>query len=261
MIKVIYDGRLGNRLFQYCFGRILAEELGYQLEAEPISGFPGTEERVVGRVVCDEDPLIFSRTDHPDLNQLLNSPPGRSIVVNAYLQDYKYYSRYLPRIRDWLRLAPYDRQEFQSGPETLVLHVRLGDYLQGLWALSPDFYCRIIDSQPHESLIIVTDSPYSNFLDYFEQYTPRIISSDEMSDFRWLTNASKLVLSQSTFGWWAAILSEAEVWMPVTEDSVWSPHSEHIDLRVSNNPKWQTVLAESLPRFHRYVHDARHLRQ
>ena len=31
MISVNYAGRLGNNIFQYCFGRILAEELGYMM--------------------------------------------------------------------------------------------------------------------------------------------------------------------------------------------------------------------------------------
>lgn len=31
MISVNCAGRLGNNIFQYCFGRILAEELGYTM--------------------------------------------------------------------------------------------------------------------------------------------------------------------------------------------------------------------------------------
>ncbi len=38
MIEVRYKGRLGNNLFQYCFGRILAESLGFTLKAEYIEG-------------------------------------------------------------------------------------------------------------------------------------------------------------------------------------------------------------------------------
>ena len=47
MIHVEYGGRLGNNLFQYCFGRILATELGYKLEAPRINGFQGTWDNVM----------------------------------------------------------------------------------------------------------------------------------------------------------------------------------------------------------------------
>lgn len=40
MIEVRYRNRLGNNLFQYALGRILAEEKGYALKAAPIAGFP-----------------------------------------------------------------------------------------------------------------------------------------------------------------------------------------------------------------------------
>lgn len=32
MIKINYIGRLGNNIFQYCFGRIIAEELKYSID-------------------------------------------------------------------------------------------------------------------------------------------------------------------------------------------------------------------------------------
>ena len=48
MVEVRYQNRLGNRLFQYCIGRILAEGLGYAPAAGPVEGFPGTAAMVGG---------------------------------------------------------------------------------------------------------------------------------------------------------------------------------------------------------------------
>ena len=39
MIQVNFLGRLGNNLFQYAFGRILAESMGYALRSPKISYF------------------------------------------------------------------------------------------------------------------------------------------------------------------------------------------------------------------------------
>ena len=48
MVEVKYIGRLGNNLFQYCLGRIIAEGLGYKLKVDPIPGFPNTNKPVEG---------------------------------------------------------------------------------------------------------------------------------------------------------------------------------------------------------------------
>ena len=44
--KFAYKALIGNNMFQYCLGRILAEELGFALQAEAIPGFPNTAERI-----------------------------------------------------------------------------------------------------------------------------------------------------------------------------------------------------------------------
>jgi len=70
MIKVNYDGNLGNNLFQYCFGRILAEELGYQLVANSIPGFPRTFDEISGFNYQDRQQIIL-RGQKPNLDFLL----------------------------------------------------------------------------------------------------------------------------------------------------------------------------------------------
>ncbi len=252
MIQVIYSGRLGNQLFQYCFGRILAEELGYKLSAEPIEGFPGTFEAVPGQEFSSESPIIFSGGDRPDLDELLRNPPQCRIIANAYFQLYAYYVRYLDRIRHWLRLAEYDRSGFHSDADTLVVHIRLGDYFTQGWTLTPESYISMIEAIPHRSLVILTDSPRSHFLEPFRRFRPEIVICDTMDAFKWMLNAPKLVISQSTFSWWAAILSNAEVWMPETPYSIWSRRSK-INLRVYDNPRWTIFSADVLPASHGYV--------
>ncbi len=252
MIQVRYKGRLGNQLFQYCFGRILAEQLGYRLDAEPVEGFSGTCEKVSGTEHDESNPLIFSGVEYPDIEQLLRERPNRRIIINAYLQRYAYYAHHLEKIRKWLRLTNYDRRDFSAGPDSLTIHIRLGDYLKCHWTLAPEYYIQQIETIPHQSLVIVTDSPDSTFLEQFTQYQPRIVHGAILADFKWLLNAQRLVLSQSTFGWWAALLSDAEVWMPEPGNSIWSQDS-HIDLRVVDNPRWHIVPAEILNPGHPYA--------
>ena len=43
IVEVLYLGRLGNRLTQYCMGRIVATALGFDLWSETIPGFPNVQ--------------------------------------------------------------------------------------------------------------------------------------------------------------------------------------------------------------------------
>ena len=73
MIKVQYGGRLGNNMFQYCFGRILAEKLGYELIASPIMGFDETNQKVNGKRVEGYPPKLGCH--EVDIDNLLSLDP------------------------------------------------------------------------------------------------------------------------------------------------------------------------------------------
>ena len=50
MVRVDYIGTLGNKLWQYCVGRILAEKYGLKLQTKAIDGFENTKQEVNGNV-------------------------------------------------------------------------------------------------------------------------------------------------------------------------------------------------------------------
>ena len=70
MISVNYTGRMGNNMFQYCIGRIMAEKMGYALSAKPISGFDGTLEKIDG--LRYDKPLIISADDIDTVTAVIN---------------------------------------------------------------------------------------------------------------------------------------------------------------------------------------------
>lgn len=137
VIEVRYRGRFGNHLFQYCFGRILAEELGFALRAEPISGFPGTAAEVSGAV--HEGPVVVLDGHVVDLPAILRDRSPRRIVLDGYFQRYEYYRPYREPIRaEWLRAADGPSPDIDAGD--LALHVRLGDYVAAHDAALPFSY-------------------------------------------------------------------------------------------------------------------------
>ena len=62
MINVKYVGRLGNNMFQYSLGRILAESMGMRLNSAPIPEFSKTFEPVNPHQIEHYDPIVFN--DH-----------------------------------------------------------------------------------------------------------------------------------------------------------------------------------------------------
>jgi len=227
MIKVNYIARLGNRLFTYCFGRILAEELGYELVAEPIKGFLGTYKKIRGQRY-ESPEVIYNQTDLPDLKEILNDKTPRKITVQAYLQRYHYYEKYTDKIRnDWLKLDPLPDG---AGPNDIVVSIRLGDFIKINWALSLSFYHNIIDQIQAEGVLgkifIVSDEINSPLLNSFKKHGAIFIDKDPIDQLRLMKTAGYIVMSTSTFSWWGAFLSSAhKVYFPIPIHGSWSENS------------------------------------
>jgi len=106
MVEVKYSSQMGNHLFQYCFGRIIAERLGYKLKAGPIPGFSNTAKKVNGHDYFSypADLLLGHiekkiKRQEIDLKALLADKRKRKIVINGFFQRYEYYKPYKSQIR------------------------------------------------------------------------------------------------------------------------------------------------------------------
>ena len=246
MVEVRYRGRFGNRLFQYCFARIIAEELGFGLQADAIPGFPGTAETVSG--ATHGDPIMTLTGHVADLAAILRDRSPRRIVLDGYFQRYEYYRPHRDLIRDrWLRFeraAPPD-----VAPGDLAMHVRLGDYIRPHRAALPmSYYESILARAPYDRLILCTDDPDDPFLERFAPYRPIVRRAGEREDFLLLCAARRMVLSQSSFSWWAAFFSAAEeIYFPLPAEGFWSRGRTEIDLRV-DEPRYRYVECGEMDR-------------
>lgn len=243
MIKVKYRDRLGNNLFQYSLGRIMANMTGYLLRAEPIFGFPGTKDLVAGDCI-EKNPLvlyqkrggdnsIFLYDQTKDTKQIvtdiwevvyLAKKQDRGIVLDGWFQNYNYFINHREKIKKWLKISELrDMNE-----KDVIIHVRLKDFdRKRNRMLVFEYYEKILDYLlDWEQCFICTDSPYNHkFLNNFMKYSPIICNSDSITSFRFIMSFKKIILSASTFGWWAAFLSKAEeIFIPETVPSgFWSP--------------------------------------
>lgn len=218
-------GRLGNHLTIHAVGRGLADRLGFDFFAAEIPGFPGT----AGFDSLGKDDRfwdeVLERHRIDDATWTCKRP--RNVLMRGYFQRYEYFRDYREHIRDdWLRI-----DKIPLDDDHLVVHVRSGD----VWArytrkdrghqgaLPVSYYRNIIDRISWNRMTVVTshvEDPIVGRLS--ELYDCDVRSGSVIDDFRFLASAKRLVMSASTFAWWAAWLSDArEVHFPLAE--MWRP--------------------------------------
>jgi hypothetical protein len=227
LVEVRYKARLGNNLFQYCLGRILAEELGFALQAAPIPGFSKTSEKVVGaRGRLPEQILSGHRVD---LNEIVSNRSLRRIVLDGWFQRYEYYHPHRARIRKWLA---FDSAQPSVSRSDVVVNVRRTDFVQLGWALPFSYYSEALErlSPRGGEVCIVTDDRSDPFLERFAAWRPRFVSGTALAQLHFMAQAPRLVMSQSTFSWWPTFLGDpVEVVCPVPSFGAWSQEGEARD--------------------------------
>lgn len=258
MVEVRYDGGLGNYLFQYCFGRILAERLGYRLQAAPIPGFPGTQEEVRGADHSDREALVL-RGQKPDLSPLEVPGVARRVVCSGYFQRYEYYRPHAARIKSWL--AVRDEIPDQVSPADIVLSIRRGrDYIPR-FGLPLSFYEEALRTVPHGRVYICTNEPDDPFVRHLASRHGATIRagsfqggkilpdywSGALDNLLFIMKFRNIVVSNSSFSWWAAYLSSAErIVYPIPASGLWArddPVSGDLSLEV-DEPRYVYLECE-----------------
>jgi hypothetical protein len=226
MVHVKYKGNLGNKMFQYALGRYLAEEMGYQLLAEPLP-FTRTNERVSGR--SNQSPIELLECQMCDIQAIVTNRDNRAIILDGWFQQSAYYVPIMERIRNWFTIHDeFPRELAEVNDCDLLLSVRLGDYFSiHKLTLTHQFYETVIDMVNPRKIYIATDEPNHPFLDRFKKYNPWVLRwsfrEKIILDLLSARKFNKIAISCSTFSWWSALLSDAsEIYFPIDDDGIWS---------------------------------------
>jgi len=209
MVKVESNGgRLGNQMFAYAFGRLLAEHLGYALDASPVRGFPMTCRIPRGTVVAE--PQVWVRDGTESLEAIAARCAGRCARLRGYFERACHYLPHIERLREWFAPAARPHASAQT-----ILHIRATDFIRFGKMLPRDYYLQALEALGNPGDIgICTDDPRHELVQYFRARGAVIHHQHDLGDFALMMGARNLVLSLSTFAWWAAFLSEANVVQP-----------------------------------------------
>ncbi len=207
MITFSNGGRLGNQLFQYVSARLLAELNGLRLNADYNGSDTLTPTIPDHGDLCENNSVAIEESKEID-NIFNREYEKRHYHLIGYWQNADYY---LPH-RDKILRYFEEKATLITNKKDIVMHVRLGDYKhfgKNGNVLHPDYYLNILKEEVFDNLYIVIDEIDEKYLSNFDCYNPIVISASEKHDFWFLTEFNKIIISNSTFAWWSAFLSNA----------------------------------------------------
>lgn len=230
-------GRIGNNLFQYAVYLTLKKKYktpvfvygwdpGFQKYFEKISAKDSKYVRkIIHRLKGLFPKKIYSQYDFEPI-QDVKKGIEQNIFLEGYFQSLIFFEGYEDVIKQQLKIKAKYKAEFEEKygklfeeNKILAIHCRLGDYvnwgnasLGGKNLVLPIAYyknaIKKFDNLDSYKIIVVTDDREMatrrfGFLDNIDFF-----SESEIIDFQLLMNASALIISNSTFSWWAAYLSK-----------------------------------------------------
>jgi len=241
-IIIPFMGGLGNQLFQYAAGvymqKILLRDPKYSLIG--FSSLKNTPRSfMLGDLINEDDKATLGRLGLAFFkllsfffhsvwvaeNSLVDFPLERvsrnSCVLLGYFQRHKYVDAVSTDLIKSLSLSNVFSPVFSSQTNNdIAVHIRFGDYLtnletrsfHGLSAMS--YYVEAVkfleSSHSYDKIMIYSDNQQKAFADFTYEYglggLPVSVSTctSEYDDLAKISSSKGIVISNSTFSWWAA---------------------------------------------------------
>ncbi|MBN9615290.1 MAG: hypothetical protein BGO25_03610 [Acidobacteriales bacterium 59-55] len=239
-VDVRLSGRLGNNLFQYALGRVIAEQQGLEFNCLPpdravimfmgqevdigppatlanqIEHFPNASFHIPGRRVTGpiENLEIENRGDWNgvtvDLSALLADRTPRHFKIHGGFQREEYFTPFRNEIRKWFRLKRA-KHLHRLMAEDVVVNIRRGyDFGALNLTLSMSYYHHALATLRNVRNIYVCGTGIDNQVRAsLACFSPIYYDGTPIDHFRFIQRFNRIVLSNSTFAWWAAFLSDA----------------------------------------------------
>lgn len=265
VIKLDCHGQWGNRLGEYVAARAAAESLNFGLEICDIlkeellskgSIFPDVGDVPFDHTLLERLPWVQYKGHTYPWRELLADPTPRVLHFDGYpFRDYTVFRKHRTDIRErWLRIAPdciVGWHQQRPGPRDIVVHVRAYHgcgpesadvaYVPTAQFVDPpwEYYARILDRYRApggggwDTLWMTCMCGMNHNMTqalarvYGARLAPGAAHHADTSDWLFMRDAPRLIMSQSTFAWWAAWLGDAtEVHYPLVGDW-WGKNPRH----------------------------------
>lgn len=239
MIIVRYQGRHGNFIFQYLFARyishlteqtISSENNYYTYTANRFIKF--TSNSAKNNTNYKKTVQINDKNAEEMISNIKNgSLKDVNFEVNGYFQDASYYESSKDLIKSIMVLPNYENLELRN-KDVVLIHLRLDDFHRNGYdseIISFQYYEKIIQSYKYKQVVILYDdstihsSKYKDRLirdkqrDYYDfdkkyiqhfknKYDADLVYSKDVGrDFKFFQNFQNIILSGSSFSFWAVM--------------------------------------------------------
>ena len=241
MIEVEIHGRFGNHLFQYAFALAMSKELNttfkfanvHRLKMDKIFNLISYRKPLLHKnenVSIQIEKLydhFLKRRKVIEADNDINIIPEDNVRYRGFYQCHKYFAKYEKEVRNEFRFKPKFIQKFEKNfgdlyreNEIIAVHVRRGDYLDvnlpelgSKGAQLPfSYYEKYLNEILDESKkVVFLSDDIEAVKNHFGESDQFIFSgSDYITDFIALMKADELIISNSSFSWWAAYLNTKE---------------------------------------------------
>lgn len=243
-VAINYQGRMFNRWTEYCFARLVAEKNELTLETPWVgTDFITVEPFKPGKTIAKINREIHLK-DSTAKKTWGEIPKAESVryVVDGFFQHAEWV------FFNWERILEFARPTQKTntlGMDVVVIHLRRGDYEP--WRRIPiSWYTEILDKENFSRLFVVCEraDAESKDVDVFRKYKDmRVISGSPVNDWNFLRGAARLIISNSSYAFWAAFFSLAKVWVHTPWFSQTGSQGEVGDSLVTldNMPGWVKV--------------------
>lgn len=227
--------RIGNELFYYITARLFAEENDLKLTSlfSPKNGQDLVQMAPTKNGEMVSSPMI-RLTDDPGFPGVKPGPyrvlgnqdelfgiswPKARYVFDGWFQRAYWFHERRKEIESFARLDPVR----EVNTRDIVINLRIGDDYKNLgWVIHPKWYLDILAQESFDRLHIVADHADPAYLAHFSKYDPVVQCSWPKADWEALRSFDRVIMSNSTFCWWAVFFGQAS---RVFVFKRWVPHS------------------------------------
>jgi len=259
VIEVRYRNAFGNNLFQYAIGRLLAEERGVGMVCSQATrrmtggqvGLPQVLDAFVDLPQTLPGPSYlhpqtrFVLGERGDWNgqgfdraALRADSRQQRIVLDGFFQIADWYAPHVDRLRKWFAMRPQDLP--CPAPDDVAIHIRRGDYWRHGGVLDASWYADRLDQMNPGKVVVFGVGIDEQIRTALKPWNPVYSTGDVLSDFALMQRFERIILANSSFSWWAALLSHAQVWHPLPVRFLWSPEFGAPNL-VPKLDRWHVV--------------------
>lgn len=237
MFGVYIIGRLGNQLFQIAFANALSKKhnINFFLKNEgshkllahkyfDFQNFNIIKNSLLTSLskVKDYNLIDLENTSDIDPIEIIDNLPNNinQIIFKGYYQSEFFFENIKNEIKKQFTVKDKFKKQFlkkygslYKKKKTIAIHIRLTDYIDQNYNLPFIYYLNCLNKIGHTydyNIFFVSDdvNAVRNFFGIKENYY--FEHNNEILDFQILQNADILIISNSSFSWWAAYLNNKQ---------------------------------------------------